>query len=186
MSARDKVCIFIDGGYVRAMLHQHYGDLPIDFLRFSDELCQGCERFRTYYYICPPYQSANPTLDERRRKSDMDRFLEKLKLHPRFENRLGRLQRTNDPTHPYVQKGVDVLLSIDLTQISASRTVDRVIIVSADSDFAPAIQRAKENMVLVTLASFTQHKSYVLYSICDERIEITKDMINRVALNQKP
>lgn len=173
---------FIDGGYVRAMLHQYYKDQPIDFLRLSDELCQGCERFRTYYYICPPYQSADPTPDERRRKADMDRFLEKLKLHPRFENRLGRLQRTSDPAHPFVQKGVDVLLSIDLTQISASRTVDRAIIVSADSDFAPAIQRAKENMMLVTLASFTEHKSRVLYSVCDERLEITRTLIEKISL----
>jgi uncharacterized LabA/DUF88 family protein len=156
MGARDKVCVFIDGGYVRALLHQHYNDLAIDFLAFSEELCKGCERFRTYYYICPPYQSSNPTEAERKRKADMDRFLERLKLHPRFENRLGRLQRTNDPTHPFVQKGVDVLLSIDLTQLSALHTVDRAIIVSADSDFAPAIQRAKENMMLVTLASFTE------------------------------
>lgn len=184
MGAHDKVCVFIDGGYVRAMLHNHYNDQPIDFLRFSEELCQGCERFKTYYYICPPYQSANPTPDERKRKSDMDRFLEKLKLNPRFENRLGRLQKTNDPSHPFVQKGVDVLLAIDLTQISASHTIDRAIIVSADSDFAPAIQRAKENMVLVTLASFTQHKSRVLFSICDDRIEIDDAMIRRIALNR--
>jgi len=105
-----------------------------------------------------------------------------MKQNPRFEVRLGRLQRTGDPLHPFIQKGVDVLLSIDLTQISASRTVDRVIIVSADSDFAPAIQRTKENMVLVTLASFEQHHSEVLYRICDERITIDSQMIRRVAI----
>ena len=160
----------------------NYHDQPIDYLKFSNELCQGCERWRTYYYTCPPYQGTTPTPDESERKAVFDRFESRMKQNPRFEVRLGRLQRTGDPLHPFIQKGVDVLLSIDLTQISASRTVDRVIIVSADSDFAPAIQRTKENMVLVTLASFEQHHSEVLYRICDERITIDSQMIRRVAI----
>lgn len=176
----DKACIFIDGRYVRAMLHNHYNDQPIDYLKFSNELCRGCERWRTYYYTCAPYQGTTPSNDERLRKADFDKFESRMKQNPRFEVRLGRLQRTNDHGHPFVQKGVDVLLSIDLTQISASRTVDRAIIVSADSDFAPAIQRSKENMVLVTLASFEQHHSEVLFRICDERIVIDTPMIRRI------
>lgn len=176
----DKACVFIDGGYVRAMLHHHYNDQPIDYLKFSNELCRGCERWRTYYYTCPPYQGSNPTQDERDRKATFDRFESRMKQNPRFEVRLGRLQFTGNPAHSYVQKGVDVLLSIDLTQITASKIVDRAIIISADSDFAPAIQRAKDNMVLVTLASFEQHHSEVLYRICDERITIDTPMIRRI------
>lgn len=182
MGSSEKVCIFIDGGYVRAMLHKHYNDLPIDFLRLSEELSGNDERWRTYYYMCPPYQSAYPTPEERRMKSDMDRFFERLRSHPRFQVREGRLQRTNDPNKPFVQKGVDVLLSIDLTQISATKKIDKVVIVSADSDFAPAIQKSQENLVLVTLASFSQHYSRVLYGICDERIVIDDSMIRRIAI----
>ncbi|MEM3485914.1 MAG: NYN domain-containing protein [Candidatus Methanomethylicaceae archaeon] len=179
----DKVAVFIDGGYVRAILKKRFNELPIDYLKFSEELCKGCERFRTYYYNCPPYQSPSPTPEERRRKSDYDRFIEKLRCLPRFEIREGRLMRTKDPQHEFVQKGVDVLLSIDLTQVSASRVINRAILVSADSDFVPAVQRAKENLVLVTLAYFPPPTSQELYRVCDERFEITEDLINRCALN---
>ena len=35
----DKACIFIDGGYVRAMLHNHYNDQPIDYcLNFKKKI----------------------------------------------------------------------------------------------------------------------------------------------------
>lgn len=182
MASSERACVFIDGGYVRAMLHYHYSDLPIDFLKFSNELCQGCERFRTYYYMCPPYQSNPPTQQEKQMKSDFDKFISRLKLHPRFEIRLGRLQRSYDPRKEFEQKGVDVLLSIDLTDLSATGKVDKAIIVSADSDFAPAIQRAKENHMIVELASFSQHRSQVLFSLCDERILIDSTMIDRIRL----
>ena len=79
---------------------------------------------------------------------------------------------------------MDVLLSIDLTQISAERVVNRAIIVSADSDFAPAIQRARDNLTLVTVASFPQHYSRVLDSCCDERISIDNAMIDRITLHR--
>lgn len=183
MSSSDKVGIFIDGGYVRAMLHEHYSNYRIDFLKLSNELCQGCERYRTYYYMCPPYQSKNPTDEERAKTAEMDKFFAQLRLKPRFVLRLGRLQRTGNPVHPFVQKGVDVLLSIDLTQISAEKIIDQAIVVSADSDFAPAIERARDNHILVTVAYFPEHYSRVLNSNCDERIEIDKNMVSRIGIS---
>lgn len=184
LGAHDKAAVFIDGGYVRAVLKKRFNEVPIDFLKFSGELCGNCERFRTYYYNCPPYQSANPTADERWRKSEYDKFIEKLRANPRFEIREGRLQKTRDPEHPFVQKGVDVLLSIDLTQVSASKVIDRAILVSMDSDFVPAVKRAKENMVIVTLAYFEPPTSRDLFQACDERVEITPEMIDRCTLNR--
>lgn len=178
----DKAVVFIDGGYVSKMLNKHYSNTKIDFLKFSDALCGDCERFRTYYYTCPPYQSNPPTESERERKARFDKFLNTLKSFPRFEIRTGVLQKTKNPERPYIQKGVDVLLSIDLTEMSAKGVIDRAIIVSADSDFDPAIKKAKDNYVLVTLASFYQHKSHVLYASCDERISIDEDFIKNIAL----
>lgn len=164
------------------MLKEYYPSTKIDFLKFSDALCGGCERFRTYYYTCPPYQSASPTESEKIRKANSDRFLNKLQSLPRFEIRTGLLQKTKDKKRPYIQKGVDVLLSIDLTEISAKGVIDKVIIVSADSDFDPAIKKAKDYFVLVTLASFYQHKSQVLYASCDDRISIDEEFIKNITL----
>jgi uncharacterized LabA/DUF88 family protein len=203
MSTTDRVAIFIDGGYVRAILKKYYDGQKIDFLKLSEELCRGCERFRTYYYMAPPYQSQSSTPDENRRKADYDKFIESLKRLPRFMVREGYLQKNrlpqcqqcgliqnpkcsecgnNLPFKPFGQKGVDVKLSIDLTQISAAKRIERAIILSADGDFSPAIEQAKENMVIVTWAYFPQQQSRILNSICDERVEIDQDFINRISL----
>jgi uncharacterized LabA/DUF88 family protein len=203
MPPTDHVAIFIDGGYIRAILKKYYGGQKIDFLKLSDELCGSCERFRTYYYMSPPYQSQPSTPDENRRKADYDKFIENLKRLPRFMVREGYLQKKHLPicqkcgiiqtpkcsqcgnTLPFKafeQKGVDVKLSIDLTQISASKRIERAIILSADGDFSPAIEQAKENMIIVTWAYFPQQRSRILDSICDERIAIDRDFINRILL----
>lgn len=71
-----------------------------------------------------------------------------------------------------------------LQELSAVGKIDKAIIVSADSDFAPAIRRAKDNHVIVVLTSFSQHKSNVLFSECDERITIDPEMIERIKLQK--
>lgn len=179
---RERAAVLIDGGYLRAILRDSFQRAAIDFLAFSNELCGERERFRTYYYICPPYQSEKPTPDERRRKSEMDKFLYNLSRLPRFQVRLGKLRKTRHPDRPFEQKGVDVWLSIDMTQLSASHTVDHIVLVSGDSDFCPAVSIAKENMTLVTLVYHQGETSDELYNLCDERIPITQQLIDKVKL----
>jgi uncharacterized LabA/DUF88 family protein len=40
------------------------------------------------------------------------------------------------------EKGVDVMLAIDLVEAAIRETVDRVVVVSADTDLAPALELA--------------------------------------------
>lgn len=204
MSLTDRVAIFIDGGYVRAILKNYYGERRIDFLKLSEELCQGCERFRTYYYMCPPYQSQPSTPEENQMKADYDKFIDSLRKLPYFMIREGYLQKIhqpkcyscgsiqksvcnecggNLPLKRYQQKGVDVNLSIDLTQISASKRIEKAIILSADGDFKPAIIQAKENLVIVIWAYFQQQRSWILNSVCDDRILIDQAFINKISLH---
>ena len=132
---QDKAAVFIDGAYLSAILKNYFQETRVDFLRLSEELCGDCERFRTYYYNCPPHQSGTPTPEEQRRKAEFDRFLYNLRRLPRLEVRLGTLRRTGNPQQPYEQKGVDVLLSIDLVELSATGTIDQAILLTGDSDF---------------------------------------------------
>ena len=179
----DKAAVFIDNGYFSKVLIRDFNGPKIDYRKFSDALCERCERFRTYVYDCSPYQSPIPTESERRRKQDADRFHYSLNRLPRFEVRLGRLQRIPSPPY-YEQKGVDVLLSIDLVRLSWANKIQKAIMVTADSDFDPAVRSAKEADVIVEVDfSQTQHMSDELYQICDERIPITKDMIGSSILS---
>lgn len=178
----DKTAVFIDNGYLSKVLKYDFGMPKLDYLAFSNLLCDNCERFRTYVYDCPPYQSPSPTDSERKRKSDADRFFAALDRLPRFEVRFGRLRKTNSQP-PFEQKGVDVLLSVDLVRLSSSSKIDKAILVSGDSDFVPAVRVAKDEGVIVELFYSTgQNISDELFKICDDRSAITKDMIDKCTM----
>jgi uncharacterized LabA/DUF88 family protein len=174
-----KAAVLIDGGYIRALNRDYFGFKRIDFLKFSEELCKpDCTRFRTYYYICPPYQSDPPLKKERDLKSNMDKFLHELKKHPRFEIRLGMLKKTGEK---YEQKGVDVLFACDLVRLAAAKVIDKAIIVSGDSDFEPAVKIAKEEMIITKLVYYPGACAPALFDACDERMRLTQDFIDSIS-----
>ncbi len=78
----------------------------------------------------------------------------------------------------FKQKMVDILMSLDIADISFERQVDYIILIAGDSDFVPAIKKAKECRVIVHLF---YHKNSIHNQILDEvdeRHEITEKIIN--------
>jgi len=179
----DKAAVFIDGGYTAQVLKQH-GSPRIDFLLLSDKLCSkiGAERFRTYYYDCMPYKGDPPSEEESIRFRAKSTFITALKRNPRFEVRLGRLARyARGGIVEFQQKGVDNQLSVDLALLSGRRDIQKAILITADSDFVPAICAAKEAAVLCGLCfsrSFGRPHDQ-LYDLCDERFDLD-ELINEL------
>lgn len=174
----DKAAVFIDGGYLSKVLKNVFREPRIDFLKLSDLVCRKCERFRTYYYNCLPYQSNPPTPVEKKRYAEMQRFLYNLNRLSRFDIRLGRLQKLG--TNSFKQKRIDVLLSVDMVQLAWTKKIDNAVLISGDSDFVPAINRTKEAGVLTTLYYSRGSGVYThdeLWTACDERYEIDSDLI---------
>ena len=175
-----KAAVLIDGGYLRALNKNHFGMKRIDFLKLSEELCKpDCIRFRTYYYIAPPYQSTTPTKKEKTLKASMDKFLNILDRYPRFIIRLGRLRKTGK--NRFEQKGVDVLFACDLVRLAAAKVIDKAIIISGDSDFTPAVEIANEEMVITKLVYFPGACAPALYNACDEREKLTQSFIDSIS-----
>ena len=118
-----RAAIFIDGGYLRRVLTDHFNQARVDYALLSQEMAQGTEILRTYYYDCLPYQGNHPTTEEERRFSNMERFLAVLRRLPRYEVRLGKLEYRGRDTQPgkrhFAQKRVDALMGIDLALLSA-------------------------------------------------------------------
>jgi uncharacterized LabA/DUF88 family protein len=178
----DKAVVLLDGGYIDALNRDIFGRKRINYQRLSEELCEpDCVRFRTYYYNCPPYQNDPPTPDQRQRKASYDRFIHRLRRRPRFIVREGILRLISRIPFDVEQKGVDVLFACDLVRLAARNVIQKAIIVAGDSDYVPAVNIAKEEMVITELVYVPGRCSPHLYNICDERRRLTQALIDSVS-----
>lgn len=112
------------------------------------------ELLRAYFYDCPPYQSKNPSQEEKDRYKNKRAFFSILEELDRYEVRQGWLKYrgVNAEGKPlFEQKGVDVRMAVDLVQLSVKRIVNHIALLTADQDFVPAIQVAKDEGVVVKL-----------------------------------
>jgi uncharacterized LabA/DUF88 family protein len=182
----EKAGVFIDGGFFGKVL-EDFGSPQIDYASFSDNICNGYQRHRSYYYDCLPYRSEPPTVDEQDRYSKKQSFIDRLQLLPRFEVRLGRLakRRTGD----FQQKGVDVYFAVDIVHMCLTKRIDRAIIVTGDSDFIPAVNAAKETGAIIELYYYKSPNRRgprthdELIKAVDERCPIIQDLIDRSLQN---
>lgn len=171
--------MFLDGGYLDHVMNQE-GRPRIDYAAFSDAVCQGRERLRTYYYHCAPYQGPNPTDDERRRFGGYRKFTSVLQMLPRFTVREGRLQRIGSM---FKQKGVDIQLAVDLVRLSLSGKIDHAVMVTGDSDFVPAIEAAQDAGISVVLFHHPRLSNHhTLQQAVDDRFHITADLLKQCLL----
>lgn len=182
----DRIAIFIDGGYLDYALRNEFKSARIDFGRFAQELSSGKEILRTYYYHCLPYQSDPPTTDEAQRLSRMQSFLSHLDRLPRFTCRLGKLAyrgKSVDGQPIFQQKRVDIMLGVDLVQLSIKRQISTAALLTGDSDFLPAVQIARDEGVLVQLWHGTTNQPHrELWDACDERTPLCQELIDKVRL----
>jgi len=173
----DKTAIFIDLGYLNSITKK-LGELKIDFDKFIKSFIddKSEELYRVYCYYCYPFQSSPPTAEQKLRKSNLDRFMQRLKKIPRFEIRLGRLSKTKKGD--YVQKRVDTYFAIDLVKLAIKNIIKNAVLIAGDSDFVPPIEEAKENGVIVKLFYYRDTVQDELLDCCDERNELKAEDLN--------
>ncbi|PYX01524.1 MAG: NYN domain-containing protein [Acidobacteria bacterium] len=178
-----RCAVLIDGGYLDRVQSDDYGNVRVDIGKLGDELAGQMERLRTYYYHCMPFQSTNPTPEERTRHAAMDSFIFNLKKLPRFQFRQGKLQRIGNE---YKQKRVDILMAVDLVRMSAQQQIEKAIIITGDSDLVPAIESARDSGVVVVVYYSPNSRHDELLQACDERYEITRNLIEKTKLVSVP
>lgn len=171
----NRVAIFIDNGYLSKVLND---GKKIDFVKFSEVVCDGKERLKTYFYDCKPYVSEPPTNDEKTKVSQYNKFASKVERLPRFQMRYGKLRKNHDGS--FEQKRVDILLAVERVRLSWSGQIGHAVIVSGDSDFVPAIEAAKDAGVITKLYYSRRSVHDELLSAVDERVEMDAAFIERV------
>jgi len=173
----EKVAIFIDGGYFNRILKNYFNMIDIDYFKLCDEICNelNLNRLRTYYYNCLPIVRKG-NKDDERRHSKMQLFLTGLKRLPRFEIKLGRLQLISGQ---FKQKMIDVLMSLDIVDKCFDNHVQHIVLIAGDSDFVPAIKKAKDYGVIVHLFYHPKSIQNELLGEIDELHPISDELINK-------
>ena len=109
----------------------------------------------------------------------MDTFIFNLKKLPRFQFRQGKLQKIGTE---YKQKRVDIWMAVDLVRMSSNKQIEKAILVTGDSDLVPAIEAARDEGVVVVLFYSPNSRHDELLQACDERYEITRNLIEKTRL----
>lgn len=182
--------VFIDGGYLDKVMYYDFQNTRVDYGKLAQELASPSALLRAYYYHCLPYRSDPPTEEEERRYQNKLGFFQRLEHLPRFQVRLGRLVKrgVNAQGEPiFVQKRVDCMVGVDMALLAAKGKITNVCVLSGDSDLIPAVEAAKRESIVVTLWHGSQCSEVApspdLYAVCDERRQLTQDIIDRILLN---
>lgn len=172
-----RVSVLIDGGFLRAQARQARLTYSPDFI---EGFAQGCvasdERLlRVLYYDCPPFVGTAwlPVSGQVREFNGSDAWLRDLGRRDLFAIRLGVLkfrgfkpkrqvikgEATDADFKPdFEQKGVDMRIGLDIANHASQRSVERIILVSGDTDCIPAMKHARINGLQVVVVSLANHK----------------------------
>ncbi len=180
----NRAAVFIDGGYLSHVLKSEFSTPSIRFDRLSRALAGEDELLRAYYYHCLPYMSDEPTPEEQARYDAMRSFIDAISSLERFEVRLGQLVfrgRNTDDRPIFEQKRVDVLLATDLVSLAIKGRIQTAVLLTADSDYLPAIRIARQEGVQVRLVHGERSRPYGdLWRVCDERLVLTREFIDEL------
>ncbi|MBM3233689.1 NYN domain-containing protein [Candidatus Pacearchaeota archaeon] len=173
----EKCAIFIDRGYLGEITKTQFNNPTIDYLKLCDNICSDLKlnRLRTYVYTCLPIVKNNNPKDIER-KARVQKFLSKLKRLPRFEIKLGKLQIIGNQ---FKQKMIDVLMSLDIATMSYENQIQHAIIIAGDSDFIPAIKKAKDYGIITHLYYHPSSVHNEILDEVDELHEITQELIDK-------
>lgn len=177
----DRVCIFIDGSNFYHALKEAGLPVSVDFGKLAVEFTGPRKHVHTYYYNAPLVspRPGEPDFAERDRlRRAQQRFLYALRFIPNLTVRLGRLQRLPDGS--YVEKGVDIMIAVDMLTLAFKDRYDVAVLTTSDGDFAHAIETVKfETGKTVELRQVSGSKAEALIKAASEYHPIERDVIER-------
>lgn len=169
-----KIVILIDGGFLRVKCGQAGKQYNPAFIENFAQLCklQDEEILRVLYYDCAPYSGTVklPVTGSSHTFAGSDKWLEDLARRDLFAVRRGVLkfrgykpkqtpvnqtaQLTDaDFVADFEQKGVDMRIGLDIATYSANRCVDRIVLVSNDTDCVPAMKHGRKTGLQIVLVA---------------------------------
>lgn len=184
-----KTALLIDGGYLRASAQKAgipYGNL---FIESFAKVCPAAPEylFRVFYYDAPQFRGTRPLPVSGAPISfqSSDQWLKDLAKLERFAVRRGTIGFRGwkpktipisskpltdaDFTPVFEQKGVDMRIGLDIAEFAERRSVERILMVSGDTDMVPALKRARKaglevGLVQLPRPTFGLHEDLLAHS----------------------
>ena len=173
-----KAAVFIDGGHLRVLVRQAGYRYDPDYIEAIAHACVAKDEtlLRVLYYDCAPYRGSPrlPVSGEPAQFRGSDEWLKVLAAKPQFAVRLGTLKfrgfeprrvpiasavLSDEDFRPrFEQKGVDMRLGLDIASYAADRSVDRVVLLTGDTDCLPVMKRARTAGLQVGLVQFPKQR----------------------------
>ncbi len=138
---------------------------------------------RTFYYDCLPFKKELTHPDGTKidfSKSDLHSkqsvFLQSLDTIEQFALRLGELSFSGWKMYAdqpkkifpdFRQKGVDMKIGLDIAWMAGKRTVDKIVLVTGDSDFISPMKLARREGIQIYLFPMENHLKHELISHAD-------------------
>ena len=175
-----KTAILIDGSnfYFKLKDIDLEDQLLFDFKAFGAFLSQGNHIAEYKYYI-----GAVKT-DGTKKMKLMHATQQQLFKHLQnsgINYELGYLLKSQGKYH---EKGVDVHMALDILVNTYERKVDKIVLVSSDTDLIPAIRLALTKGVQVEYIGFSHQPSVALKSCCPSSKILTQKDIRRFTSQQ--
>jgi len=174
----EETLVFMDAGFL-SKLSKYFGGgeyLRYNIINFSKNLAkkQNLVCKHIFYYTAPPFQSDDSTKEELEKYRKYETFKNKLLKYKVISIREGRCQRLKiDGKFIYNQKGVDLLVTIDLMSISFDyKDIKKIILLANDSDFVPVVEKLKELNIEVILYTYYSKKRESSFSRSNELLNI--------------
>lgn len=168
-----RVAVLIDGGHLRVLTRKTQRDYKPDYIEKIAHACvnthAGEVLLRVLYYDCAPYEGTAklPVSGAQHTFTGNANWLKELAAKDHFAIRLGVLKfrgfkpknipistatlKDSDFLPDFEQKGVDMRIGLDMANFCERRSVDRIILITNDTDCIPAMKHARKAGLQVAL-----------------------------------
>lgn len=160
------VAIFVDGSYLHRAVKATCHRADINIQRFGEQLAMPRPLLRCYYYTAPAISGPTSAQYE-----DRDKTWKAAQNMPYVTVGLGRVKG-----HPPKEKGVDVLLVVDMMALAVLDAYRTAILVGGDEDFVSAVEFVKRQGKHVEVAGFSSSVSGKLRQQADRFIQLRGTM----------
>ncbi|RMF14040.1 MAG: NYN domain-containing protein [Alphaproteobacteria bacterium] len=192
---RKKVHVLIDGGHLRVLARKaklNYDPELIEKVAHASTHPEDEELLRILYYDCAPYKGKVrlPVSGRLKEFQGSDRWLQDLASRDLFAVRHGELKfrgfkpkripvasdelKDEDFRPDFEQKGVDMRIGLDIANFALTRSIDRIILISGDTDCIPAMKHCRISGLQVVLVAFPDwhpHRTLAHHADYVRRIE---------------